>query len=220
FHFSLYRKEIALGIPTALEFFCWNASNLVLIRFLNGISIEATAIYTLTFGVETIVFAIFSGNSRATMTIIGQKIGSKELKSANSFFNTGLAINSGILIWFIAIFSIFPKQILSIFTRESSIVDLSAPFLVMTALIMIPKSINVITGNTIRAYGNTRWMLFSQIIGSILVVSCSFVLIRLFHVGVAAIYITLFTDETVRAIINYIYYVRKYRSTKEVLNLT
>ncbi|MDD5935205.1 MAG: hypothetical protein PUC65_06560, partial [Clostridiales bacterium] len=46
FHFSLYRKEIALGIPTALEFFCWNASNLVLIRFLNGISIEATAIYT------------------------------------------------------------------------------------------------------------------------------------------------------------------------------
>ena len=84
---------------------------------------------------------------------------------------------------------------------------------------------HIIIGNGIRGSGDTKWMLYSQIIGSILVVSCSFVLVKVFNLGIAAIYITLFLDESIRASINGIYYKIKYstpntRHTKSLVNPT
>ena len=75
---------------------------------------------------------------------------------------------------------------------------------------MFPKSLNVIVGNGIRSHGDTKWMLYSQIVGSILVVGCSFALVNIFQLGITAIYITLFLDESIRASINGIYYKMKY----------
>ena len=52
----------------------------------------------------------------------------------------------------------------------------------------------------------------SQVIGSIFVVSCSFVLVEVVHLHVVAIYVTLFLDETIRASINYLYFVYCYKN--------
>lgn len=53
-------------------------------------------------------------------------------------------------------------------------------------------------------------MLFSQIFGSIFVISTSYLLIRGFHMDMVAIYLVIILDETIRGITNYIYYKRKY----------
>lgn len=57
-------------------------------------------------------------------------------------------------------------------------------------------------------------MFLSQIFGSVFVVSMSFILIRGFHMDMAAIYLVIILDETIRGIINYIYYKRKYLNAR------
>lgn len=205
-----YTRVIQLGLPTALEFLLWNASNLVLIRFLNGFSYMATTIYTLTFGIEVIIYAVFNGISRATLIIMGQEIGASDKKKANNVFRVSMGLNSVIVVIAICIFILFAKPILMIFTKEMLTINQTIPFLIISGIIMIPKSLNVVIGSAIRANQDTRFMLFSQIVGSVFVVTCSFILVHIFHLHMIGIYITLFLDESIRAMINGIHYNRHY----------
>ena len=225
FNWKPYMNTIKIGVPTAMEYFLWNASNLVLLAFLNSLSYEATAVYTLTFGIEVVIYAVFNGTGKASMTLIGQDIGAADYKSANAYIKICITVNSLLIGICIAIFALFSKGILGIFTESKDLVNLASPYLIATGIIMFPKSLNVIVGNGIRSHGDTKWMLYSQIIGSILVVSCSFVLVKVFNLGITAIYITLFLDESIRASINGIYYKIKYstpntRHTKSLVNPT
>ena len=70
------------------------------------------------------------------------------------------------------------------------------------------KSGNIILGNAIRGSGNTRWMLCTQIFGTIFISGCAFVFVKILKWGIAGVYAAVITDELVRCGINYI----KYRS--------
>ncbi len=215
-----YKKVFQLGLPTGMEYFLWNASNLVLIRALNSFSELATAIYTITFGIEIVVFAIFNGTSKASMTLMGQRIGNRDVKHANQILNICMILNLLIVSTAIIIFILCPEQILSIFTKNPDTIKQTIPYLIFTAFIMLPKSMNVVIGNGIRAYGDTKWMLNSQILGSTFIVLCSFVLINVFKLHITAIYVTIFMDETIRAIINYCHFLNKYKNIQLIDELT
>ncbi len=205
-----FHKIFRLGVPTGMEFFLWNASNLVLVRFLNGFSYKATAIYTLTFGIEVVFYAFLNASSKATMTLMGQSIGAKQKKQADQLLNNCLLLNILIVILSILVFRIFPAQILGLFTKDNKIIQEAVPFLGFTGLILLPKSFNAVLGNGIRAYGDTKWMFYSQIIGSAFVILFSCILINILHFEIIAVYITIFIDEVIRVIINYCYYATHY----------
>ncbi len=168
------------------------------------------AVYTLTFGIEIVVYAFFSGTAKVTMSLMGHNIGAKKEYDASRFFNICVWLNLGIGLLAGGIFLLFPSQLLGIFTKDTQTIHDSIPFLMFTAAIMIPKSLNVVLGSGIRAYKDTKWMLYTQIVGSIVLIACSCFLVLQLHMHIVAIYITLFFDETIRSIMNYIYYYRKY----------
>lgn len=209
-----YGEILFLGIPTCLEYLLWNLSNLMLIRFINGFSYQQMAIYTLTFGMQCIVYAVFEGSSKASLALIGQNLGAGNRKHANAYFYSCMLLNLAIVSMAGLCFCLFPKQILGIFSKDSDIIQMAIPYLCFTAAIMFPQSMNVICGNAIRANKNTRWMLLSQVFGSCIVIGCSFFLVEVFHLNMGAIYITLFLDEAIRAVVNYLYYIRHYRGER------
>lgn len=69
---------------------------------------------------------------------------------------------------------------------------------------MFPQCINIIIGHGIRGMGDTKWMFYSQILGTILTVSLSYLLIFKLNLGLWSVFITLLVDETIRALINFI----------------
>ena len=82
---------------------------------------------------------------------------------------------------------------------------------------MIFQSGNVVIGTAIRSYGDTRFMLYSQIFGSFFVVTLSSILVLGLHMDIMAIYITFFCDEVARSIINLIYFRVKYAKPDTIL---
>lgn len=205
-HLPSYLRMFRLGLPSGLEYFLWNFSNLILIRFINGFSYQDMAIYTITFGCQCIVYVVFSSTSRATLTRMGQNIGAGNLEKANTFFYTCIVLNLCIVLTAAFAFMSIPETLLGIFSTDAQIVAGGVPYLIFLGLIMFPQSINVICGNGIKAHGDTKWMLFSQIIGSTLVITASYLLVNALHMTMMAIYITLFLDETLRGTINYLHY--------------
>ena len=214
FSITYYSKVIKVGAPAGIEYLLWNFSNLILVRFINEFSYISMSIYTVTFGIQCIVYAVFANYSKAALTLIGHSLGARNYKKANDVFYNCLIINILIILCANVVFFLFTEDILSVFLKESYVVAQGDKYLKLIGLTMLPQSLNVVCGHAIKGNGNTKWMLLSQILGSIFVISLSFILIRGFHMDMVAIYLVIILDETIRGITNYIYYKRKYLNAR------
>jgi len=65
-----------------------------------------------------------------------------------------------------------------------------------------PNALNIIMGHGIRGMGDTKWMMYTQIIGTVFVITLSYILVFIANTGLIGIFITFLADETIRGLIN------------------
>jgi putative MATE family efflux protein len=206
--FRPYLTVLKVGLPVGLEDMLWNFGNLTLAYFLNLLSAEAVGIYRLVYQIEITPVFFYYGLARAVTTLVGRRTGERDLPAARESGLIGTFYTVIFCLLFTGTFAFFPKQIISIFTPDLQLIEKAAPFLIITACTMIPRAINIISGNGIRGYGDTLWMLITQIFGIIFIVSLSYVLMFPAGLGMFGLFIGMFSDETVRCIINTIRFYR------------
>lgn len=80
---------------------------------------------------------------------------------------------------------------------------------------LFSKSGNIIIGNAIRGSGNTKWMLFTQIFGTICIVGVASVLVFVCRLGILGVFLAVLLDEGVRALINFWKYLRIVKKWRE-----
>lgn len=203
-----YITVLKVGLPVGLEDTLWNLGNLTLAYFLNLLSMEAVGIYRLVFQIEITPVFFYNGLARAVTTLVGQRTGERDLASAKESARIGTFYAASFCLLFTTTFILFPRQIISIFTPDAHLIEKSVPLLIITAFTMIPRAINIISGHGIRGYGDTMWMLVTQIFGIIFIISFSYALMFPLGFGMYGLFIGMFTDETVRCIINTIRFYR------------
>lgn len=197
-----YRQVLKVGIPSGLEYALWNIGNLILVSFLNHIDTISAGIYTLVFSIETIPMLIYMGFANAGLTLVGQQTGARDMHQARRtgllclYFSLAVCIVVGV------IFHVIPRQLLEIFTDDSHILTISAPFLRFVSWILFPKAVNNVIGLCIRGIGDTRWMLYTQIFGTFFMIFAGYCLIFPLGFGLKGIFITLLCDESIRCILN------------------
>jgi Na+-driven multidrug efflux pump len=169
---------------------------------------EAVGIYRLVFQIEVTPIFFYNGLARAVTTLVGQRTGERDLASAKESARIGTFYAASFCLLFTTTFILFPRQIISIFTPDAHLIEKSVPLLIITAFTMIPRAINIISGHGIRGYGDTMWMLVTQIFGIIFIISFSYALMFPLGFGMYGLFIGMFTDETVRCIINTIRFYR------------
>ena len=80
---------------------------------------------------------------------------------------------------------------------------------------LFSKSGNIMIGNAIRGSGNTKWMLFTQIFGTICIVGVASVLVCVCRLGILGVFLAVLLDEGVRALINFWKYLRIVKTWRE-----
>lgn len=203
-----YFTAAKLGINIAMEDFAWNIGNLVLIRILNAIDEYAAGIYTIVFSVELLVVVVVGAVGSGAMTLTSEATGKRDVsqyKGATvcaygvSLFVTALLLIGAIL---------FPKQILSLFTNDANVLATCGIYLILVGVNLISKSANIIVGNAIRGSGDTKWMLYTQLFGTVWVVSVAALLVFVCKLGVLGVFLAVLADEFVRMWINLWKYLR------------
>lgn len=206
--FQDYRQVLKVGLPAGIEDMLWNLGNLVLAYFLNRLNTEAVGIYRLVFQIEMTPIYFYIGLARAVTTLVGNKSGERDLDSARRVGLIGTFYTIVCCILFTVSFTILPQTILSIFTVDADLIRKAAPLLVITAFTMIPRAVNIISGHGIRGYGDTLWMLITQIFGDVLIISLAYILMFPVGLGMYGLFIAMFSDETLRGIINTVRFYR------------
>lgn len=208
-------KEIAnLGLPAGFEIFAFYVGTLVMLRFMNSLEAISAGIFTLTSGIEVFVFFIYNGFARAAITLIGQSTGRGEKKEARNILTSCLRIELIIVAVICAIFILFRHGVVGIFSTDPVVIQKAQFLFIITSLAMFPKSMNVVVGSAIRAIGDTRWMLKTQIFGTAFVILSSYMCIFVFKLGILGVYLTGMMDEGLRSIINTIRFYHSQRDTK------
>lgn len=203
-----YLRSIKLGVNSALEDFLWNIGNLCVIRILNAIDEQAAGIYSIAFSVEMIVVVIIGALGSGTLTLTGEATGAKDKKLYRSVVKTAITWGwSTCAVVFIFI-AIFPRLTLSLFTTDKTIIEMSVLFIIMAAGNQFGKAGNIIIGNGIRGFGDTRWMLITQIFGTVEVIALAALLVFVFKWGILGVFIAVIYDEAFRAVINSIRFLR------------
>lgn len=200
--FISYLRSAKLGVNVALEDFAWNFGNLMLIRILNAINEMAAGIYTIIFSVEVLAVVVVGSIGNGTMTLTSEATGKKDLKQYRGVARYAYGICLLVTLAMIILGITIPEQILALFTSDESIITTCGIYLLIIGINLIFKSGNIIIGNTIRGSGNTRWMFYTQIFGTIWVVSVASLLVFVFRLGILGVFLAVMADEAVRALIN------------------
>jgi putative MATE family efflux protein len=212
-----YLKLLRVALPASLEEMLWNFGNLVLAYFLNLLSPDAVGIYRLVYQIEITPIFFYQGLARAVTTLVGQRTGARDLAGARESGLIGTFYTVSFCVLFTVSFLVIPKLILSIFTPDATLINTAAPLLMITAVTMMPRAVNIISGNGIRGYGDTLWMLATQVFGIVFLVSLSYILMFPVGLGIYGLFIGMFSDETTRGIINT---VRFYRGETSIFHKT
>lgn len=213
--FSIYFKSAKLGVNTALEDFAWNLGNLCLIRILNSINEFAAGIYSIIFGVEILAVVVVGAIGSSTMTLTSEAKGKKDLSQYKGVCFCAYALCFVVSVVMIILGIIIPEQIVAIFTKDSSVITMSSVYLLIVGINLISKSANIIVGNTIRGSGDTRWMLFTQIIGTVGIVAVASFFVFVCDFGITGVFLAVLVDEASRAVINFCKYLRIVKNWKK-----
>ena len=203
-----YLKSIKLGVPTACEDLLWNVGNLCIIRILNTIDERAAGIYSMVFTVEILFVVIIGAIGSGTLTLTGEATGAKDLKLYRSVVKTSVKWSFLVAAFALIFVSIFPRLTLSLFTTDKEIIEMSVIYIILVATDLFGKSGNIIVGSGIRGYGDTKWMLFTQILGTVGVISLSALFVFVFKLGILGVFVAVLCDEAIRAVINFIRFLR------------
>jgi putative MATE family efflux protein len=200
---SIQKKNIIVGLPYGLEAMFWTFGQIVIIRMINKIGDYAAGTYVLVSRIQAIAFFFYLGFARATMIMVGLEIGAGNRQMASRITYLSLRIAIFICLFASSVFLIFPDQILSIFTTETSLIKKAVPLLNIIAITIFPVTVNVVIGNAIRGFKDTKWMFFTQCLGTVFTISLSATLLFVFNLSLAGVFITVLCDECIRAFHNY-----------------
>ncbi len=200
---NLFWASVKVGIPAALEDFAWNLGNLFLIVMLNVVSPEAAGVYTIIFSVELLPVAVISALGQATVTLSGQEVGKKNYRGVRTIVKLSAIVCAALDTVILLCFIILPKEIMRAFTTDKTVIAAAVVYLLIVGIDLFPKAGNIVIGSGIRGYGDTKWMLKTQICGTIFVVAGSAILVLGFKMGMMALFWLVVADETLRCALNY-----------------
>lgn len=203
-----YLSSAKLGLNTALEDFAWNFGNLFLIRLLNNINELAAGIYSIIFGVEILAVVLVGAIGNSTMTLTSEAVGKKDVAQYKGVCICAYGLCSIVSAVMVILGIAFPEQIVAAFTKDASIIASSAIYLFLMGINLFSKSANIIVGNTIRGSGDTRWMLYTQLFGTVGIILVSILFVNICGFGIIGVFLAVLVDEAVRAAINFFRYLR------------
>ena len=200
---KVYWQSIKLGFPNGIEFMIWTVGQNVILMLMNSVNQEYAGVFGTINLLRMLSFYIYIGIGVSAMSLVGKSIGADRWGRAYLAGNRTITISLIICLVYAVLMVIFPKQILSIFSKEPGFTEKYYHLLYISALIIFPQAINVVIGNAIRGTGNTKWMLYTQIPGTLLIVVFSYFFLHWMNLGMLGLYIAIFIDELWRSIVNF-----------------
>lgn len=197
--------------PGAIEQFLMQTSFLIVGIFVTLLDTSSEALFRILISIESTSFMPAVGISIATATLVGKSLGEKDIEKASDTGN--LATIMGI-VWGVCaalLFLIFPKFLLSLFTKETAILSSGVAVFKVMAFNQLFLTASIVMSGALRGAGDTSavmwltlfrlWLIFTPV---------SYLLIQYTSLEVASIWYA----EVLSLSVNLLFLVIRFRSRR------
>lgn len=205
--FKTFKNIFGLGYPVYIERFASTAMQMTYTRLVLLTSVSAFAAHTVGMMIEAVAFLPGFGFAQAATTLVGQNLGAKLPKKAKEYGNQALYICLafmgflGLTYWF------FPELWMRLFSNDPEVIEYGILFCKFAAVLQIPLAFSMILAGSLRGAGQTRWVMYSSLIGSWAVrVPVAYILHEYFGLGIFFIWLAMPLDWLARAIFMFLKY--------------
>lgn len=161
---DIFNKLLELSSSAAIEQFFMQLSFTIGVIFISKLSVTSEAAFQILLRIESISFMPALGLGIAASTLVGQALGAKDTDRAirMGYTSMGLGIVYGIIIG--AVFALFPRELLSVFTNDMAVVDESITTLMVAGFNQWILASIIILSGALRGAGDTKAVMFITII--------------------------------------------------------
>ncbi|MGS5517957.1 MATE family efflux transporter [Clostridioides difficile] len=200
-----------IGIPAGVEQLLFNAGKLIVQVFIVTMGTSAIASNAIGMSIASIINVIGNALALSATTLVGQYIGRGDIKGAKS---TLLYLTKFATVCLFAVGAIFipiAPWISSMYTQNTSVIDVSTQLIRSDCLAMVIWPISFVLSAGLKGAGDTRYTMMTAIIGMwIFRIFTGYVLGVVLKFGVLGIWIGMYTDWLVRGTL----YCLRLRGTK------
>lgn len=198
------KNILKIGIPAAGEEISYNLSQLVVISFINLISINAMATKSYISNIASFAYLFSAALGQGASIVIGQLVGEEENDVAHKLCLACLKRAIIVTVSISFVFFVLGKNILHMFTSNSEIITLGAIVLAIDLILEPGRTVNIVGINSLRAAGDVKFPVYIGIFSMwTFGVGLSYLLGIKLGLGLVGMWIGFTVDEWFRAILVY-----------------
>ena len=124
----------------------------------------AIAVLGIYFKLQSIILMPVFGLNQAAMPILGYNYGARKKARFMETYRKGLTASVVIMIIGMALFQIFPRELLMIFSASDNMLEIGIPALRIISLCFIPAAFGIIRSTVFQATGNGIYSLIASVV--------------------------------------------------------
>ncbi len=211
FDLPAVKKVLKIGLPASLTQVIMPVGIGALTGIISGVFHEAGAIsYTLIFRVEFFAFLPAIGFGVASMAMLGQNIGAGNIVRAKAVYKKALVYSFVLATGFGILSALFSKQIIRIFTTDSTIIDYAASYLLLAPLSFGFLSLIIVESSSFQGVGKSWpgfWITFLKF--ALLAAPLSYVFTSVMGFGIISVWITIAVSNVIASVLGYFWLKRE-----------
>ena len=196
------KNVMSIGIPSAGENMSYSLAQLVLMSFINSISVETVT--TRSYVINIVNFAVLfsAALAQGNGIIVGRLVGERKNTAALNFgmysIKTAILLSTGMA----GLFAILGHPLMRIFTENQEIIKLGAIVIAIDVILEVGRATNVVGIGALKAVGDVRFPVYIGVLSMwAIAVGLGYILSIKCGLGLIGIWIGLTCDECFRAIL-------------------
>jgi putative MATE family efflux protein len=201
---SIIRRVLNIGIPSAVEQFVLRSGQLTFVRIIAELGTVPFATHQIAMNIQSLSFMPGQAFSMAATTLVGQLLGARKPDIAEESARQTRLI--GMMVAGVTAFVIFffGRYLVMLYTDDTSIIEQGRVCLRIIAAIQPAQSTQFILAGALRGAGDTRFPLYSTMLGMWgMRVALSYLFVLVFKWGLTGAWLAIAFDQVTRAILIY-----------------
>ncbi|CAM4372866.1 MATE family efflux transporter [Paenibacillus alkaliterrae] len=174
---SFYKTLLQLAVPITLQSLVMSLlfmTDQVMVGQLGDTAIATVGIAS---KINSVVSVVLAGLAGALSIYVAQYWGSKDRKSISQLLGLGLAVGLALSLVFAAIIIAKPDLLLSLFTKDSSILSDGRIYLQIIAISFVPAMLTMLYSAMLRSTGHVKFPMYISLFTVILNIVLNYLLI-------------------------------------------
>jgi putative MATE family efflux protein len=199
------RDLVEIGLPVVGRNSVWTAARFPLLAFVALLGEPVVAAYVVARRLLGIMNTPGWGFGLAASSLVGQELGRGDESTAAAYGREITLFSVATYVLFAAVVALFAEQIVVMFVESPT--DPSVPIAIdlvyVAAAAVIPQGVSAAAAGALDATGDTRWPFYSRVLGMFGGAIPLVYLGATTPLGMVGIYLSLFAESTIPAVINY-----------------